>query len=348
VLLVLAVLLLLTRESILQAAIWLIEGFIHKADCGNFYCGKTFVAHNAYQNVSKCCPDGTVLKAAPPFFLDHSASLYYLIAMVLFFALVGLLTCVCTGESPECCARGGRGGGGECNGMYCACDGGDCGGGGGGGGDCGEAGGVLVVLLVAVVVVFAIIGILEGVVFVSSERMLVLLVLVLLVLVLLVLVLLVLVLLVLVLVLLVLVLLVLVLTSLRSPMAAVYAAPPARAGEEAVCRSTKGFPAVHSYLPRDPCYSLFSCVRVQDDRGVRGARPEQGRAAADRAGPLRDGAGAGCWRCRRRRSLRAAGEGGDRAGQRRLRCGSGGRRRRQLAGAVGAADGAGQHGPVVK
>ena len=170
---------------------------------------------------------GLIVNEIPPFNLmkEHTRSAYYLVGLVLFFAIVGLVgccnkrvpSCRCCNDTGDCCDcggghyywwyspynstsndccscccdcccdccshtrggghhtvtggggggghRGGGGGGGGGSGD-CDCGGGNCNGG-GGGSDGGELMAVLAVVLIALIVIFALIGVMEGIFFIS-------------------------------------------------------------------------------------------------------------------------------------------------------------------------------------
>lgn len=171
--------LMLTRDFLgvfvaVQLCIWCIEAVLHKVDCGNWFCGgDTRLNHD-----NLCCENGWVMKHLfSSWWVAHTASAYYLIAVLIFFTLVGMATFCCASRSSRSSrsrssrssrSSGNRGGDHcDCSGCYwggtdCNCD--EC-------GDCGDSNPCVVLLIgvaVIAIIFFALIGIFEGIVFLTA------------------------------------------------------------------------------------------------------------------------------------------------------------------------------------
>ena len=174
--------LMLTRDFLgvfiaVQLAIWCIEAALHKLDCGNWFCGGDTKLNNA-GSAAVCCPHGRIQSLFHPasFWDKHTASAYYLISAVIFFAVFGLIVS-CKEKGCGCCNGGGRRNGSSCNDST-SCDGCYYGSGNGNGcdscecGDCGGEANPFLVFLLAIAVVatifFALVGIFEGMVFLAA------------------------------------------------------------------------------------------------------------------------------------------------------------------------------------
>ena len=143
---------------VMQICVLFLAAVVRKIDCGKFKdcAGSLFDellesnetewsegAPYTQDSASQCCPEGFIINQIPPFTVmtHHTQSAYYLVGMLLFFAIIGCVGC-CNKRVPgaQCCSDTGDCDCCNCGTWYwwyspsdscdcCCC----CGGGGGGG-----------------------------------------------------------------------------------------------------------------------------------------------------------------------------------------------------------------------
>ena len=107
---------------VLQACAWTIGLLVRKLDCGKYNDCVGFDPLNDPWNITAkpgyrddaeyCCPTGFIVNRIPPFTLmtEHTRTAYYLVGMILFFAIVGFCSMcnrccdnICCDDSTDCC-----------------------------------------------------------------------------------------------------------------------------------------------------------------------------------------------------------------------------------------------------